>query len=778
MRTTLARVLSWHRPASTGALGFLALACAIVGFLFRDALLRGYVLSQAQLLAFHQPWRAHWPPGAPLWPATPLLDVPTVTYPFAAFFREAMRQGEFPLWASGAGAGFPFLATFQSALLSPFTWLALVVPLPEWTVVSASLRLLTGGLGMFVFARRLGLSAGAATVGGVSYLLNPFTLLWLEHPLAGVPPWVPWMLVAAHATARGGWRSAAALAVTTGLVLGGGHPHTGAAAASLGALYAAFTAGRTPRPQFALARVSIGLALCVALVAVQVLPFLEYLSMSRLYVWRTSYALNPFHQPLAALPTLLLPQLWGHPDVGNYIGPTNYLEQTLYVGVPTLLLAAAALTSRSHRATAWFFAGVGTLALLVIMGTPGLLHVISVAPLLKAASLPRFMIIVTTCAAALAAIGAERLREARGASGPRGVLVLITVVTVGVVLACGAMLAVARDSLITTGLWTFAVRWALWAVLLAAATLAASVLTVKRPGVLRGGSALLVALATVDLLAFAWNVHRPIPADLVFPAIPELRLIDADAELARVAGTGTTLLPNTAMVYGLQDARSYDGLDVRHFAELLAGTFGTDVRPLLQDTGPFTLLNLLNVKYVVTEPGVRLPDGWFERINTDPVGVFRNTRVLPRAFLVDAWQVVDDATGRDLLQNDRVDARRCVLLASPLAAGEQPERALDGAADNVSIVRYANNVVDLDVSAAGRRLLVLSDTHFPGWNATVDGRPATVHRANVAFRAVSVPPGHHRVQFCYRPRPVLIGGLFSAAALAVVLALARRRGTT
>jgi hypothetical protein len=771
-------VLSWHRSASTGALGFVALACAIVGLLLRDALLRGHVLSQAQLLAFHYPWRAHWPPGSPPWPATPLLDVPTVTYPFAAFFREAMRHGEFPLWANGAGAGFPFLATFQSALLSPFTWLALVVPLPEWTVVSASLRLLTGGLGMFVFARRLGLSAGAATVGGVSYLLNPFTVLWLEHPLAGVPPWMPWLLVAADAAARGGWRPAAGLAVTTGLVLGGGHPHTGAAGFLLGALYALFAAGRTARPWPALARVSVGLALGLALVAVQVLPFLEYLSMSRLYLWRNSYALNPFHQPLAALPTLLLPQLWGHPDAGNYIGPSNYLEQTLYVGVPTLLLAAAALTSRSHRATAWFFAGVATVALLVIMGTPGLLHLISVVPLLKAASLPRFMIVATTCAAALAAIGAERLREGRRASRPHDGLVLITVATVGFVIACGAILAIARDSLITTGVWTFAVPWALWAVLLAAATLAAAVLTVKRPGLFRGGSTLLVALVTMDLLAFAWNVHRPIPADLVFPAIPELRLIDAGADLTRVVGTGTTLLPNTAMVYGLQDARSYDGLDVRHVAELLAGTFGTDVRPLLKDTGPFTLLNLLSVRYVITEPGVHLPDGWFERINTDPVGVYRNTRLLPRAFLVDAWQVVDDATGRDLLQNERVDSRRRVLLASPLAAGEQPERALEGAADDVSIVRYANNVVDLDVSAGGRRLLVLSDTHFPGWDATIDGQPATVHRANVAFRAVSVPQGHHRVQFRYRPRPVLIGGLLSAAALAVVLALARRRGAT
>jgi hypothetical protein len=275
----------------------------------------------------------------------------------------------------------------------------------------------------------------------------------------------------------------------------------------------------------------------------------------------------------------------------------------------------------------------------------------------------------------------------------------------------------------------------------------------------------------VDLLAFAWDVHRLIPREWVFPSLPEINLVQSDPDVSRVVGTNTTFHPNAAMVYGLQDARSYDGLDVRHYRELLAGTFGSGVLPSLNSAGPFSLLNLLNVKYVMTEPGLRLPEGWFERVNSDPVGVFRNTRVLPRAFLVETWQVVDDGEGRDLLQRGIVDSRRCVLLASAPDPAERPEAAIEGAQGRVTIVRDANNSVDLDVEAAGRSLLVLSDTYFPGWRATVDGQPVKVHRANVAFRAISVPAGRHRVQFAYRPDSVRIGGAVSAASLVVVIGL-------
>ena len=70
--------------------------------------------------------------------------------------------------------------------------------------------------------------------------------------------------------------------------------------------------------------------------------------------------------------------------------------------------------------------------------------------------------------------------------------------------------------------------------------------------------------------------------------------------------------------------------------------------------------------------------------------------------------------------------------------------------------------------------VVLVDTWDPGWQATVDGEPATVLRANLALRAVAVPAGEHLVEMRYRPRSVLVGAGFSGVATALLLGLAWR----
>jgi uncharacterized membrane protein YfhO len=68
--------------------------------------------------------------------------------------------------------------------------------------------------------------------------------------------------------------------------------------------------------------------------------------------------------------------------------------------------------------------------------------------------------------------------------------------------------------------------------------------------------------------------------------------------------------------------------------------------------------------------------------------------------------------------------------------------------------------------------LVLADTWYPGWRATVDGAPTEVLRANHAFRAVRLEAGEHVVDMVYRPTSVLVGGAVSLAALALLLVAA------
>jgi len=66
--------------------------------------------------------------------------------------------------------------------------------------------------------------------------------------------------------------------------------------------------------------------------------------------------------------------------------------------------------------------------------------------------------------------------------------------------------------------------------------------------------------------------------------------------------------------------------------------------------------------------------------------------------------------------------------------------------------------------------LVLADVWFPGWGATVDGRPATVYRANYLFRAVEVPAGRSEAVFTFDPASYRWGRLISLATLVALVA--------
>jgi hypothetical protein len=100
-------------------------------------------------------------------------------------------------------------------------------------------------------------------------------------------------------------------------------------------------------------------------------------------------------------------------------------------------------------------------------------------------------------------------------------------------------------------------------------------------------------------------------------------------------------------------------------------------------------------------------------------------------------------------------------------AGRQPARVAVDAGEHL--------VVALPSGAQGR--LVLADTYYPGWSATVDGRPVSIAPYAGLLRAVELPPGARQVVFDFQPASVRIGLALSGLSVvaAAVLALWPRR---
>jgi hypothetical protein len=155
------------------------------------------------------------------------------------------------------------------------------------------------------------------------------------------------------------------------------------------------------------------------------------------------------------------------------------------------------------------------------------------------------------------------------------------------------------------------------------------------------------------------------------------------------------------------------------------------------------------------------------------LSVFRNERALPRAFAVPAAEAAADAADAVArMQRAGFDPRRRVVLEAPPEALAPLRDAPPATLVPARILEYGDHRVVVESETAGPAVLVLTDLFYPGWTATLDGVPATIHPADLAFRGVLVPAGTHRVEFTYAPRSFTLGLLTSALSLAGLLGLA------
>jgi hypothetical protein len=92
--------------------------------------------------------------------------------------------------------------------------------------------------------------------------------------------------------------------------------------------------------------------------------------------------------------------------------------------------------------------------------------------------------------------------------------------------------------------------------------------------------------------------------------------------------------------------------------------------------------------------------------------------------------------------------------------------------------KFTAQTVYATVEAAEPALVVVAQTYYHNWRAEIDGQPAPLLRANVAFQAVPVPAGKHQVHLFYHDRAFEIGAAVSICmwvnCVVSLLALRRR----
>lgn len=251
-----------------------------------------------------------------------------------------------------------------------------------------------------------------------------------------------------------------------------------------------------------------------------------------------------------------------------------------------------------------------------------------------------------------------------------------------------------------------------------------------------------------------------------------------------LAGVGVELKPGNLGLYaGLTTLNGYSPLGLKSLHRVLGlelhGFVTRSHEPLstlARHTGPGRLLDLAGVDGLVLPEHLAArfdgaASGWTAVATRPGVVVYHRTitrqpvtalaRALGAGTYDQAARLVDSAPVAP------------VLLAARVRTGEE----LVFGEVQLSNAREERNQTTVDVSVPGTHdaLLVFARAWYPGFRATLDGRPLEVDTVNLVLPAVRVPArSAGRLVLAYRPVSVRYGAVVSAISCALVVALAIR----
>ena len=727
-------------------------------------------------------------------------------YAFREFAASTLRAtGQFPLWNPYLFGGMPYIAAMHGDIFYPTFLLRMVLPTDVAMTWGFIIHVFLSGLFTFGFLRAIGYSFYGSLVGGIAYMMSGQIASYVSpgHDgklfVSALFPLALWML---YRGIRGGksW-SWGAFALIIGLCVLSPHPQLLQYTLLACGAYALFLSFATldgvslPRA-VAIRRLAAALGAVVvglAIGAVQYLPVREYVAWSPRaggladYRVATSYAWNP-----EELLNVYLPQFSGMLD--NYWGRNIIHLHSDYVGVVVLILAGAAfigLRSDPRKKHIVFWSAALLVSLLWSLGssTPFYQIPYAIIPGTKYFRAPATIFFVGTLAIALlAATGAERFLQRR-VSSRYLIGWLIFAAVIALLASVGALMSVAESfvderlfdrvlanrSDLIVGAWR--------SFFFVAVTVGLGVTFLR--GKVSGKAAVwaLAAVMTIDL----WSIERLywmfMPrASVIYASDPVIEALKSEPRPARVIAFPVQPTPerdvfltgDALMTHRVRQVLGYHGNQIGRYNDII-GTNSEDNRLFSPNA-----LQLTNTRYILTNipelpfiGNTTLVKGPVRNASGDTVYLYRLNAENPYSWVTPvAVKAPDDQVLATLL-NPRFELKRAALFdSSANVTVSQGVQTLPPALGITTSVRhYEPGKVSIDLSAPAPQgsSLVVSENYYPGWTATVDGKPARLGRADYSLIGVELPSGARSVELNFTSPAYQRGKVITWIAIAIGL---------
>ncbi|MCP5097389.1 MAG: YfhO family protein, partial [Chloroflexi bacterium] len=151
------------------------------------------------------------------------------------------------------------------------------------------------------------------------------------------------------------------------------------------------------------------------------------------------------------------------------------------------------------------------------------------------------------------------------------------------------------------------------------------------------------------------------------------------------------------------------------------------------------------------------------------IWIYENRNVLPRAFMVHHVVQQDEADVLETLHSADFNWHHSAIMTDSLPAAHQAQLSDKPIRTDSQVViqNYQGQTIDIFVETPTAGMVVLSDTYYPGWKATVDGKPTPIHQVDHTLRGIFVPPGAHQIQFTFQSNSLKIATFIAIISLLI-----------
>ena len=706
-------------------------------------------------------------------------------------------DSSFPLWNPYLMCGVPLIAEIQSGLFYPPNIVFRIFPLDIATNISLFIHLYLLALSTYIFGRQILISrAGAMIAASVFCFCGPVFLRLFagHHTDLYTIAWIPAVFIIVNRIGNtSGYRNFIYLGLIFCLQFLAGHPQYMFYTVFISWLYLLFVTRQLLRRNlirsWALLHAGFIFSLCIAalLALPQIIPVYEMISMSP----RKSLNISDvawFSFPPQNLLTFLTPLIFGDGVRLPYWGLYNLWEMCAYCGTMPLLLSAIALRHYKKANHVVFFLFLAMLAMIMALGghTPLLklfYHILPGFKMFRGHS--KMHIFCCFAIALLAGIGYDALQRYSIGKARRFIMPMLG----GLVLFLILLMLIPYLRLMEDPVKSFlsyaqkdprsylpvpvaenaefvdaAIKQSAMSVRYFVISLFLGIFLVLFT--LRFGSHRLLNTLTIifiltDLFIFGKTFVTSVDIHHWDLKQEALEFLDRDKNQYRSAVI-TSLGPKYGVTSLLhQIIGDYPYVLSRYSRLYNLANRGKPSALMkisaIQRVSP--VYNLFNLKYLVVNSNRTLDiPGWYQVYNDGVLSILHNEYAKKRVYLHRHIKIVNEENEALLgvfelpsIRGEQIIVERDSVAEFSFDSGSLLHRKDPN--ETVEIVKYSANRIELRAQLASDAWVILTDTFYPGWKATIDGQSeATIIPANYVFRAIHVPKGLHEIVFQYKPK--------------------------